>query len=201
MKSANVASTFKQVAAEPFEALRSQFAKPIGEEAIRELGGFFGHTPSAKPKEIASEDLKRAREKQDLDQMDSLDKEDSQKKAQTFTIKIQEEYRVQEIKNSTEQKELERQFVELKEEVSKLAKTSGINTKAHLETQPSKIGILDIKRLKSIVKQLTLKVEESKSAQELVSQRTNAKKTTGMLAWVNGKQMKVHEQGTLQLQG
>ena len=89
----------------------------------------------------------------------------------------------------------------MQQEVAALAKTAGVETKAHLQNNTKKVGKLDIKLLTVIIKFLRFKAGESKSAQELVSQRSNSKRTTGMLAWVSGKQMKIHEQGTLTLQG
>jgi len=70
-----------------------------------------------------------------------------------------------------------------------------------MQNPTKKIGIIDIKFLTKIITFLRLKAEESKSAKDLQAQRQNSKRATGMLAWVSGKQMKVHEQGTLHLQG
>jgi len=92
-------------------------------------------------------------------------------------------------------------MVELQEEIAKLAKTTGVDTKVHMQNPTKKIGIIDIKFLTKIITFLRLKAEESKSAKDLQAQRQNSKRATGMLAWVSGKQMKVHEQGTLHLQG
>jgi len=129
-----------------------------------------------------------------------LQKEDSKKSAQYLSA-IKEEYRTFQIKSSQEQSKLIEEVVELQKEVAGLAKSTGLETKVHLQNPTKKVGPLDIKLLTNVIRFLRLKAEESKSAKELTSQRQNAKRTTGMLAWVSGKQMKVHEQGTLTLQG
>lgn len=206
MKTSQVANTIRQAAFDTFETARKQIIDPISEEAKRELGlgSFLGFKDSisSRPKEIGQEELKRAREEKELGERTEEDNHSSDQKAAELALILQE-YRNHDSNNdnSKEQKALKEEFVELREEVAKLAQASGVKTTAHLETPPQKIGMLDIKRLKSIIKDLTAKVEDSKSAQEMVSQRENAKRTTGMLAWVSGKQMKVHEQGTLTLQG
>ncbi len=89
----------------------------------------------------------------------------------------------------------------LQEEIAQLAKTATIETKVHMQNPTKKVGIIDITFLTKIISFLKIKVEESRSAKELQAQRQNTKRTSGMLAWVSGKQMKVHEQGTLHLQG
>ncbi len=202
-QAARIAKAVTATAAEPFETLRSQVAKPILEEVGSEFGSFFGAPKGIgrNPSAIAKEDLQRARNEQKLGEMEEKDNQDSQEKAQALYLTIQNEYQSSQTKDSKEQQHLKEEVFELQSEVVKLAKASGIDTKAHLETVPGKIGLLDIKRLTFIVRFLRIKAEESKSAKELVSQRSNAKRTTGMLAWVSGKQMKVHEQGTLHLQG
>src|SRR3990170_6003217 len=203
MKPTQVAKGVAQAAFEPLETLKSQVAGPMLEEAASELGSFFGTKRGVgkNPQAIAHEELQRARNKQRLDEMGNKDDQDSQSKASELFSVIQNEYRVQENRSQKEQTQLKEEFGQLQTEVTKLAKAAGVETKAHIETTPKKVGILDIKRLTTIVRYLRIKAEESKSAKELVSQRTNAKRTTGMLAWVSGKQMKVYEQGTLQLQG
>lgn len=203
MKTSNFAKSTLQSALDPLETLRSQVAKPIMEEAANELGGFLGirRGIGANPREIAAEELKRAREKEKLDEEDNWDKENSQRTAQKVAVSIKEEYKSQARHFDKEQASLRGEFGKLQEEVAKLAEVAGVDTKAHLETPSKKIGVLDIKRLVWIVKYLRIKTEESKSAKDLVAQRSNAKRTSGMLAWVSGKQMKVHEQGTLMLQG
>ena len=197
MKPSQIVKKAAQSAFEPLETLNSQITRPIIEETARELG--FGGLGGKRT--IAQEELQRAREKRKLEEKDSQDKGQSSEKASVLISQIQSEYQVFEARTNSKQGQTQKEFLELQEEIAKLSQTAGVDTKAHLETIPKKVGILDIKRLTSIVRYLRIKVEESKSAKELVSQRSNAKRTTGMLAWVSGKQMKVHEQGTLQLQG
>jgi len=206
MKPSQVLKNVAQTAFEPFETLSSQLTKPIIEEAAHELGSFFGASKtSGGAKTIAQEELQRARNRKKIEEMESEDNQTSGEKVSRLSAEIhaviQNEYRTQENRSQREQVPLKEELGELQSEVAKLAKSAGVDTKAHLETMPKKVGVLDIKRLTSIIRYLRIKVEESKSAKELVSQRTNAKRTTGMLAWVSGKQMKVYEQGTLQLQG
>lgn len=200
MKTVSAIKNISQAALDPFETLNSQVAKPMLDEIAAEFG-FGGKSVGKIPKTIASEELSRAREKQKLDQMHSEDIQKSKEVAERVFASIQQTYRQHAEKTKSAQHELKTEIVELQNEVAKLAKTAGVNSKAHLENIPKKVGILDIKRLTFIVRLLRIKADESKSAQDLVSQRTNAKQATGMLAWVSGKQMKVHEQGTLQLQG
>ena len=199
MKPSQIVKNVAQSAFEPWETLNSQITRPIIEETARELG-FGGSKTSGAKRTIAQEELQRAREKRKLEEEDSQDKGQSSEKASALISQIQSEYQIFEARTNNQQGP-KKEFVELQEEIAKLSKTAGVETKAHLETIPKKVGVLDIKRLTSIVRYSRIKVEESKSAKELVSQRANAKRTTGMLAWVSGKQMKVHEQGTLQLQG
>lgn len=181
---------------DPFETLNTQVAKPIMTDVFEQLGGsaFSGF---GKPQTIGQEDLARARKAKELKAMESQDEENSRKIYET----IQTQYRTQETSVAKEQRGLREQVVELQSEVIKLAKSAGVDTKAHLEALPKKIGVIDIKRLTTIVRFLRIKATDAKSASELVSQRSNAKRPTGMLAWVSGKQMQIHEQGTLQLQG
>ena len=206
MKTAQAAKTAKTIGEATLETLGSDLVTPMIDEAKRELGlgSFLGSRDgiSSRPKEIGQEDLKRARAQEDLGQKTEEDDYSSDQKAAELSLILQE-YRNHDAGNgnSKEQRALKEEFVELREEVAKLAQASGVKTTAHLETPPQKIGILDIKRLKVIIKDLTAKAEDSKNAQDMVAQRTNAKRTTGMMAWVSGKQMKVHEQGTLTLQG
>ena len=203
MKGANIAKNIAQSAFEPLEALTSQTARPMLEEAGKELGSFFG-APNGigrNPKAIAQEDLQRARNQQKLEELSEEDDKKSNESVEHLSFEIQNQYRNYDAKTDKEQHNFSQEVEELQEEVVKLAKAAGVEAKAHLQRSGKKVGILDIKILTTIVRFLRLKAEESKSAQELVSQRSNAKRTTGMLAWVSGKQMKVHEQGTLQLQG
>ncbi|MBI4037867.1 hypothetical protein HY382_02380 [Candidatus Curtissbacteria bacterium] len=204
MKPANTIKNIAQSALDPLETLRSQIADPMLEEFGSELGFNFGPRVSRAPKTIGQEELKRAREKNKLEKETAQDDSDSREKASQVQNRInamKQEYSNFNEKINSEQNSMKAEFHDLTEEIAKLAKVSGVETKAHMETPPKKIGILDLKRLTNIVKHLRLEAEDAKSAQELVSQRSNSKRTTGMLAWVSGKQMKVHEQGTLQLQG
>ena len=202
MKGTKIAKNLAQSTLEPLETLKSQVFKPIGEEALAELGFFGGRKRISKnPQELGKEDLQRARDKQKLEEMEGKDNKISNESAQQLSAAIQSEYKTHQTNINKEQQQLKEEVVELQSEIVKLAKTAGIDTKAHLENMPKKVGILDIRRLTTIVRFLKIKAEESKSAKELVYQRSNAKRTTGMLAWVSGKQMKVYEQGTLQLQG
>ena len=200
---AKLAQNAAKMAFEPLETLHSQVTKPIFDEAAKELGSFFG-SPQAVgkyPKSIAQEELKRARDEQKLAQMQGEDEKTSQLDAQKVFASIKQEYRLYEAQVNRHQESAKQEFLELQAEIAKLAKSAGVETKAHLENTPKKVGILDIKRLTHIVRYLRIKADESKSAKDIVAQRQNAKPQTGMLAWVSGKQMKVHEQGTLQLQG
>jgi len=202
MKTGNWTKNTVTAVREPLETLKSQLVEPILTEAATELGGFFGMArPNRNPKEIAKDELARARNKEKIDQEESEDKQTSQEMARRISAVIENEYKTQQVKIDKEQQVLKEEVGELQAEVVKLAKAAGIETKAHLETIPQKVGVLHIKRLTAIVRFLRIKAEESKSAKELVDQRSNAKRTTGMLAWVSGKQMRVHEQGTLLLQG
>lgn len=192
-------STTSQFISDPFETLTSQIARPILDEGIKELGGFFG-TPknlSQRPKSLGQEDLARARNEQKLK---DLDEKDTQSSRDNYS-KIMQEYKAYDTKVNKQQESLVQEVVQLQEEVVKLAKASGVETKAHLENVPKKVGTLHIKVLTAVIRTLRIKAEESKSAKDLVAERQNIKRTTGMLAWVSGKQMKVHEQGTLTLQG
>lgn len=203
MKVQNIVKNLRQTVDPLAETLNEQVTKPILDEAALELRGFLGldRELSQNPKEIAGEDLKRARDKQKLEEMSEEDEKSSQEATQQVHTAIKEEYRLYTGQTSEEQIKLKSEFRELQEEVAKLAQAADVKTDAHLETVPKKVGILDIKRLTRIIRLLRVKAEESKSAKELVAQRSNAKRATGMLAWVYGKQMKIHEQGTLQLQG
>lgn len=206
MKPQTLAKKAAQFAMDPWETINEEAITPLATNFASEFGSFFGAKKLGKnPKEIAGDDLKRARNEQRLAEMDKKDSKTSHEEEEQIRIQIREkfrqEYQAQTQVANEEQNKLKTEFVELQEEVAKLAQVAGVETKAHLENVPKKIGILDIKRLTSIVMSLRIKAEESKSAKELVTQRQNAKPATGMLAWVSGKQMKIHEQGTLQLQG
>lgn len=195
LKPTQVAKSAANLTWDTFENLTNQTARPIFDEALKEFG--FPSTLASRPKELAQEDLARAREEKKLEEM----KKEEDKKSKERYHAVQSQYKTLEQNENKEQKKLKEEVIALQSEVVKLAKASGLETKAHLEQMPKKIGVLDIKRLTTIVKFLRIKAEESKSAKDLVAQRANAKPATGMLAWVSGKQMKIHEQGTLQLQG
>ena len=206
MKTGHAVKTIKTIGEATFETLGSGLVGPMLDEAKRELGlGSFlgsGNGISSRRKEIGEEELKRARTEKELGEKTEEDDYSSDQKAAELALILREYQNYDsENGNSKEQRALKEEFVELREEVAKLAEASGVKTTAHMETPPQKIGLLDIKRLKSIIKDLTAKVEDSKNGKDMVAQRENAKRTTGMLAWVSGKQMKVHEQGTLTLQG
>lgn len=184
-------------ALDPFEELSSQ-TKPFFDEAKQELAPFFGRNSfNSKPKEIGKGELARAREAEHIEEM----KKEEIQETQIIMSKWKEQYREFETKDSLENNQMKREVQELQQEVASIAKTAGIDTKVHLENVPKKIGILDIKRLKSIIFLLKIKADQSKSASELVNSRKGAKRTTGMLAWVSGKQGKIYEQGTMTLQG
>jgi len=205
MKGAKTVKNISQAALDPLETLKEQLIKPMGEETGRELGSFFGAKKlSSSPQELGSEDLRRAREKQNVLNQSTEDDTNSKSTAKEISAQIafmKKDYVRNDRAISNEQRNIKEEIIELKSEVEGLAKASGVNTKAHLESTPKKAGILDIRHLTAIIRFLRIKAEESKSGKDLVAQRSNAKKTTGMLAWVSGKQMKVHEQGTLTLQG
>ena len=206
MKIAQAAKAIKAIGEATFETFGSDLAGPMIDEAKRELGlGSLLSSRdgiSSRPKEIGQEELKWARAQEKLEEDVIQEKTDSDVAVEHIT-RMLNEYQSHQSSNgeSREQKALKEEFIELREEVAKLTEASGVKTTAHMETSPQKIGLLDIKRLKLIIKDLTAKVEDSKNGKDMVAQRENAKRTTGMLAWVSGKQMKVHEQGTLQLQG
>lgn len=195
-KTAKIAANFLQ---EPLEALVS-YAKPKAflEEARKEIFPFLDKTAfTGKPQEIAKQDLDRARHEENLKQMASEEQKDSQ----ASIMLIKQQYSTHESRVDAHDQSIRKEFTQLQTEIAGLATASGVSTKAHLETVPTKVGVLDIHRLTSIIKFLRFKVESGKAASDMVNERQNAKRTTGMLAWVSGKQMKIHEQGTLTLQG
>lgn len=204
--------TAAKTAAKPilgsFETLKEPIknqALGFAQEALSEFGFGKIRGVSSRPQELAQGELQSIRNKKKVDEMGSEDDAASEEEAQKLKAQLQSQYQSEynqsERRVNDEQRELREEVTVLQEEVSKLANASGVETTAHMERLPKKIGVLDIKRLTVIVKRLRLKAEESKSGQDLVAQRSNSKRTTGMLAWVSGKQMKVHEQGTLTLQG
>lgn len=191
-----------QSAFDPFEALTNQVGKGVLEEAIHELGGFFGSGKNigTRPREIASAELQRARKQEEIKEMEDKDTEKSKETAFKIQATINE-YRKYDTKVNSEQNQMKTEFDELRTEVVKLANVSGIKTNVHLENTPTKIGVLDLKRLTAIIRFLRFRAEESKGAKEMVTTRQSAKQTTGMMAWVSGKQGKIYEQGTMTLQG
>ncbi len=201
MKVGTSARNLAQSAMDPFELLSDQVAKPLGKDFSKQLFGFGEGIPSSQPQSIASEDLKRARQEQHIKTINEEDEESSQKNAASLRQAIASEYQKHDSAQSKEQQQLHEQVSAMQEEVVKLAKAAGVDTKVHVESSGKKLGLLDLKRLTTIIKGLRLKAESAKSGSDLVNQRQNAKQATGMMAWVSGKQMKIHEQGTMQLQG
>jgi len=187
-----------KIAREPLEALRSQAAPFLG-EAQNELFPF--KSISRQSKSLAEEELKRARQKNELERSETADDERSEQRAREVASIMRQEYARYEMQSNKEQTQFKTEITELKQEIAKLAQTTGVETKVHMQNTNKKVGIIDIKFLTKIVTFLRLKAEESRSAKDLQAQRQNSKRATGMLAWVSGKQMKVHEQGTLHLQG
>lgn len=202
MKPAQAAKNAAKIGWDSFEELSKKLGgetlNPMLSEAAQEFG--FGGL-SRRPKAIANEELQRARQEQNLKKKEQEDNQTSNEKAQRYIAALENEYRAAEIRSEKDQKPVKEEFAQLQSEIVKLAKAAGVDTNVHLEQTPKKIGILDIKRLTAIVRSLRIKADSAKDASNLVKQRANAKPATGMLAWVSGKQMKVHEQGTLQLQG
>lgn len=200
MNTAKTAKNAAKLALDPFEALSSQaapLAKSFLDEAGEQAFGFFnGARFSPKPKEIAGEELKRARTQQKIEEMQAADKQASEENRRA----IKNLYKDSRQEANREQTELKQELSQLSQEVVALANASGHETKIHLQNTP-KVGKVDITFITFVVRLLRIKAEESKSAKDLVSQRANAKPATGMMAWVTGKQMQIHEQGTMQLQG
>lgn len=188
-----------KIAREPFETLKSQ-ASPFANELKNELFGSF-KSINSQPRSIASEELRRARQKKEIEKSQAEDDENSNTKAREIVNLVKQEYQKHDAKVSKEQEALQEEVAELQAQITKLAKAAQVETKAHLQNPTNKVSAVDIKFLTRIVTLLTIKAEQSKSGKDLQMQRANAKRTTGMLAWVSGKQMKVHEQGTLTLQG
>lgn len=195
MKPAKAINALKDTFEPLSETFTEQFSK-MGDEALKELMGIM---PSRNNGTLAAEDLKRAREQKNLEEKE---KEDSQRSQRQIEF-VKQQYSSSENNADKHQEMLVEQVQELQVQIVELAKTAGVETKIHLQNTSKKgrVSILTIKLLTSIIKTLRLKAKEAKSGSELVSQRSNAKRPTGMLAWVSGKQMKIHEQGTLQLQG
>lgn len=197
MKPVQTAKAAAKVGWDTFEELKNQTAKPMMDEVFKELGGFGSPFGGTRKTEMAKEDLKHAREEKKIEEM----KKEEEKKSKARISAVRSEYQTFTRNTNKEQQQMKQEVSSLQEEVVQLAKAAGVNTKVHMEQMPKKIGIMDIKRLTSIVSLLRIRADSAKSGSELVSQRSNAKRATGMMAWVSGKQMKIHEQGTLQLQG
>ncbi len=180
-----------------FDEIEELEPKKFLDETARQFD-FFNHPKlGSKPKEIARGELAHARQAQHAQELAKEDAANSQQRLQEVKA-VYKEFSLQENQKQNEQKE---EIASLTEEVVKLAQVSGVETKAHLQNQHIKVGKIDIKLLTYIIKVLRVKAEQSKSAKDLVGERANAKRATGMMAWVSGKQMQVHEQGTMTLQG
>lgn len=181
------------------ETLKEQVLNPIGREGLDQILGFFGQEArNHQSGTLAQEDLKRAREEKKLEELSTEDKQNSQKIIESIKV----EYKSSESAQNRQEQPLRQELEELTVQVVELAKTAGVESKIHLQNTSKKerTSILTIKLIKAIIRTLTLKAKEAKSASELVVQRNNTK-TTGMNAWISGKQGKIYEQGTLQLQG
>ncbi len=205
MNATKTAKNAAKIIREPLETLKDQLG-PIGEDAKDQIMGFFPETLIGKRQhEMASADLKRAREEQKLKEMKEESDNHSEQEAQSVAAAIraiQEEYRTQSSRTEEQiQQDLKAEIVALQQEIAELSKIVGKPTTAHMEAIPKKVGAIDVKRLTTIVKTWRIEAKKSKDAQDMVAQRQNSKPATGMLAWVSGKQMKIHEQGTMQLQG
>lgn len=182
-----------------FDEIEEFEPKKFLDEASRELNFFSSPRLGAKHQEIAKSELSRARQEQKLQGQNAEDKNNSEEKAHQIQ-EVLAQYREVRVTGSRQQTEYKKDMAELTDEVVKLAKASGIDTKVHLKNSP-KVGKMDISFLTFIIKTLRVRAEESKSAKDMVGERANAKRTTGMLAWVSGKQSKIYEQGTMTLQG
>src|SRR3989344_5245788 len=187
-----------KIAREPLETLKDQLT-PIGEEARRELlGSVPEKTLGKKQQELATGELKRAREEQRIEVMKQEAQVQSDEEANRLASALQaikQEYNNHAAKSQgQEQQDLKAEIAALQAEIAQLSKIVGQKTTVHLESTPKKVGAIDVNRLTAIVKTWRLKAKESKNAKDLVAQRQNSKPATGMLAWVSGKQMKIHEQ-------
>lgn len=199
MSTAKAGKTAAKFTFDQLETLGSQLkpqVQPFIDEARDEIMGFFKSPRiGGKPKELGHEDLARAREHKKIEEVKHEDDAHSEERAREILAM----YRESAHEAIRENNELKAEHEELKEEVVKLAKASGVETNIHLQNSP-KVGKIDISFLTFIIRTLRVKAEQSKSASDLVVERTQIK-ATGMNAWVSGKQMKIHEQGTMQLQG
>ncbi len=198
MKPSSIAKSAARAAFNPFEEIFEQ-TKPIGSEAFSEL--FGRQNIGTRPKELAREDLERARQAKNLEEKRTADDENSQTQAAEKIMAIKNSYKEQENSQNREQTAIGEEVETIKAAIVDLAKAEGLDTKIHLELKPKKLGVLDLKRYTFILRLLRVKATQSKSAKDLVRERANAKTPTGMMAWVSGKQMQIHEQGTMQLQG
>lgn len=199
MNTAKSAKGAAKFTLDQFETLAAQTTpqlKPFVDEAKDELFGFFSSPKiGGRPRELVREDLKRAREQEKLQKEKSHDESSSKAKVK----EIMAMYKESRSESKSQENELRQEMHSLESEVAQLAKTAGVETKLHLKNTP-KVGKIDLSFLTFIIRTLRVKAESSKSAKSLVSERSEIK-STGMNAWVSGKQMKIHEQGTLQLQG
>lgn len=199
MNTAKVAKSAAKFTYDQLETLGTQLKPqltPFVDEARDEVLGFFSNTRLGNaPRELAKEQLKRAREEQEL----ARQKDEDNLKSSEQISEIRALYVHSSQESAREQNGLKTEHEELKTEVAKLAKAAGVDTKIHLQNSP-KVGKIDIGFITFIIHTLRVKAEQSRSAKDLVAERQQVK-ATGMLAWVSGKQMKIHEQGTLQLQG
>src|SRR3989344_4524437 len=127
MKTAQAAKTIKTIWEATFETLGSGLVRPMLDEAKRELGlgSFLGSKDgiSSRPREIGQEELKRARTEKELGEKTEADDFSSDQKAAELALILQK-YRNHDFLNgdSKEQRALKAEFVELREEVAKLAK-------------------------------------------------------------------------------
>src|SRR3990167_7242735 len=129
MKTAQAAKTIKTIGEATFETLGSGLVGPMLDEAKRELGlgSFLGSKDgiSSRRKEIGQEELKRAREEKELGERTEKDDYNSDQKAAELALILQE-YQNHDSNNNNgkEQKALKEEFIELREEVAKLAHAS-----------------------------------------------------------------------------
>jgi len=199
MNTAKSAKSAAKFTFDQFETLAAQTApqlKPFINEARDELAGFFSSPKiGGRPQELIREDLTRAREQQKLQKDKSHDESSSKAKVK----EIMAMYKESRYESKAQNVELRQEMHNLESEVSQLAKAAGVETNIHMQNTP-KVGKIDLSFLTFIIRTLRVKAQSSKSAKSLVSERSEIK-ATGMNAWVSGKQMKIHEQGTLQLQG
>ncbi len=203
MKATRAARNLVVGAFEPLEQLGNSVAKPIVNETFSQLFGKDfgfdgGNGLSSHPTEVGQAELDHARKEKHLKDAKHEDSAHSAENVQIIKQAIRQEYAAHDQRVNQEQRQLHESVLEMQNEVVQLAKAAGVETSIHLETKPKKLGIMDIKRLTAIIKSLRFKAS---SAKDIVNERKGAKQGTGMEAWISGKQMKIHEQGTMQLQG